>query len=126
MRFILLALLVLAACSQEVSSDTNNALREFLKGSSKPAVIKFYADWCDSCKDYAPTYTKVQAQQSKQVNFYSVDVDDKSSSKLIRQLKISRIPVTYFISRDRNNVSKKMGSLTEQELSGAAKNLLII
>ncbi len=126
MRCILLALLVLAACSQEVSSDTNNALREFLKGSSKPAVIKFYADWCDSCKDYAPTYTKVQAQQSKQVNFYSVDVDDKSSSKLIRQLKISRIPVTYFISRDRNNVSKKMGSLTEQELSGAAKNLLII
>lgn len=126
MRFILLALLVLAACSQEVSSDTNNALREFLKGSSKPAVIKFYADWCDSCKDYAPTYTKVQAQQSKQVNFYSIDVDDKSSSKLIRQLKISRIPVTYFISRDRNNVSKKMGSLTEQELSGAAKNLLII
>ncbi len=126
MRFILLALLVLAACSQEVSSDTNNALREFLKGSSKPAVIKFYADWCDSCKDYAPTYTKVQAQQSKQVNFYSVDVDDKSSSKLIRQLKISRIPVTYFISRDRNNVSKKMGSLTEQELSSAAKNLLII
>ncbi len=126
MRFLSLVLILfLFSCSQEVSSATSTALEAFLKGSKKPAVIKFYADWCESCQDYAPTYTKVQAAQKKQLDFYSVDIDDKLNAKLIKQLKISRIPVTYFVTKDRKTITKKMGPISEQDLLTSAKTLLI-
>jgi|GEM_PF-2509365 len=128
MRFlglVLVSLFTLSACAQQATGAKLTALETFLKGSTKPAVIKFYADWCDSCKEYAPAYSKVQAKQAKTVDFYSVDVDDKSAAKLVRQLKISRIPVTYFVSKDRKTISKKMGPLTEGDLSASAQKLLI-
>jgi thioredoxin-like negative regulator of GroEL len=123
MRLLSLALFILLPLA--VFAATSTALETFLKGSKKPAVIKFYADWCESCKDYAPTYSKVQAAQNKQLDFYSVDVDDKLNAKLIKQLKISRIPVTYFVTKDRKTISKKMGPLAEQDLTTSVKKLLI-
>ncbi len=127
MRFISLVLtfLVSACTQQEVSSATATALNDFLKGSTKPAIIKFYADWCESCKDYAPIYSKVQATQSKSVDFYSLNIDDKKNQALLKQLKISRIPVTYFISKDRRTVTKKLGPLYESELKAKAQGLLL-
>ncbi len=122
----LVSILFFTACSLQAPSGAKpTALETFLKGSTRPAVIKFYADWCESCKEYEPVYSKVQASQSKRIDFYSLNVDDKKNQALLKQLKISRIPVTYFISKDRRIITKKLGPLYESELKAKVQGLLI-
>ncbi len=121
----LLCIFFLFACSQGNSDASSSTLKQFLEGSNKPAVLKFYADWCDSCKEYAPVFAKVQSTQSKAIDFYAIDIDDKKNAKLIKELKISRIPVSYFVSKDRQRVSKELGPLSEAELKANIQKLLI-
>ena len=116
---LLLTLIIclLTACSvAEQPVNAGEALDEFLKASHKPAVLKFYADWCASCKEYAPTYDKVKAEFSSSVDFYSIDIDQKKYKKLLKEIKISRIPDTIFVSDDRNNVSRQIGPIDYQKL----------
>ena len=115
--FLTLALCLLTACSvAEQPVNAGEALDEFLKGSKKPAVLKFYADWCASCKEYAPAYDKVSKELGSTVDFYKIDIDQKKYKKLIKEIKISRIPDTIFVSEDRNNVTRQIGPLTTKEL----------
>ncbi len=124
--FLLISLVSIAACSQHLAVKAgSSALDSFLKGSSKPAVIKFYADWCDSCKVYQPTFSKAQVTHSKSVDFYSVNVDDPKNQALMKQFKISRIPVTYFISKDRLTINKRLGPISGADLQSNIKRLLI-
>jgi thiol-disulfide isomerase/thioredoxin len=109
-------LLVLSGCAQNMPSEMP-ALKNFLKDSNKPAVIKFYADWCKTCKSYAPTFEKVAGDLSNTVDFFSVDVDDKASKALVKEFKIAQIPVTLIASGDRIKVLKQYGPLSYNKLT---------
>ena len=109
-------LLVLSGCAQQLPSEMP-ALKSFLKESNKPAVIKFYADWCKTCKSYAPTFEKVAEDLSNTVDFFSVDVDDKASKALVKEFKIAQIPVTLIASQDRLKVLKQYGPLSYNKLT---------
>ncbi len=118
---ILLALLIslLTACTQQMPSNTGEgqALQTLLKDSQKVAIIKFHAKWCASCKTYAPTFAKVKSQLQDQADFFEIDVDDAKNKALVKELKVARIPETVFVSIDRKNVFKKLGPLSETDLS---------
>lgn len=125
---ILSLIFILNSCTSNVSSEKANssgALKELLKDSSKPAVLKFYAEWCTSCKEYAPTFEKVSAKYKGQVDFISVDADAKKNAALVKDLKISRIPETVFVSVDRNTVTKRLGPIGEASLEKAVNSLII-
>ncbi len=93
-----------------------SALESLLESSSKPAVIKFYATWCSSCKDYAPSYNAVKNKLSSEVDFFEIDIDKKDSKKLVRELRISRIPETIFVTKNRKNVSRELGAISAESL----------
>ncbi len=115
--------------NQETASKTSNnqaigpELTKFLEASSKPAAIKFYAEWCSSCERYAPTFAAVKAELADQADFYEVDIDQSQFKLLTKELKISRIPMTVFVSQDRQNLSKKLGALTKDSLTNKVKHL---
>lgn len=108
----------------EASLDAESPLGQFLSESEKPAVIKFYADWCSTCKKYEPTYNEVASEMGTAVDFYRVNVDDANFKGLLRQLKISRIPETVFVNQSRTNVSKKLGSIPKVKLEKLINNNL--
>lgn len=41
--------------------------------NGKPTIIDFYADWCASCKEMAPSMRSVETQYKDRINFISVD-----------------------------------------------------
>jgi thiol-disulfide isomerase/thioredoxin len=125
---ILSLVFLLSSCSDDLSSSqntSNETLKTLLKDSTKVAVIKFYADWCTSCKEYAPAFAKVSAKYSGKVDFISVDADDKANAALVKELKISRIPETVFVSADRSSVSKRLGPIGQESLERAIDKLII-
>ncbi len=135
MRKLLLALftvMVLTGCGpQEVNSSpsanvptaSEGALKSFLGESSKPAVLKFYASWCASCKQYAPVFEQVKKSMSDSVDFYEIDVDAASSKAITRELRIARIPETAFVSADRSTITKKLGPISAADLTKLVEEL---
>ena len=102
-----------------------SALESLLESSSKPAVIKFYAEWCGSCKDYGPSYSAVKSKMSSQVDFFEIDIDKKTNKDLVRELRVARIPETIFVSKNRKNVSRELGALSEEGLKQLIQTKLI-
>jgi thiol-disulfide isomerase/thioredoxin len=102
-----------------------SSLGQFLASSSKPAVIKFYAEWCSTCKKYDPTYKEIKEKFGAVVDFYEVDVDDNQYKDLINQLKVSRIPETVFVNLERTNVSKVLGSIPRVKLEKLIESQLL-
>ena len=106
------------AISEEKHSKTE--LQKFLdsKGSKRVAVIKFYADWCGTCRDYQPQYAAAKASlKDANVDFYEVNVDQKEYSALIKELKVGLIPITYFVSQDRKSIENRVGYISSGQLA---------
>lgn len=121
----------LTACNKdkmdtELSAEqaTSNPLSELLVDSDKPAVIKFHAEWCSTCKSYAPRFEAAKEEFSDEVDFYDIDVDDSRYKSLVKYGKISRIPDTFFVSADRQNVSRKLGSIPRTKLEAIINDLI--
>jgi|688.fasta_scaffold00367_40 thiol-disulfide isomerase/thioredoxin len=128
----------LTSCSslESKSSGTDTAiskenhpkteLQKFLdsKGSKRVAVIKFYADWCGTCRDYQPQYAAAKASlKDANVDFYEVNVDQKEYSALIKELKVGLIPITYFVSQDKKSIENRVGYISSGQLSEKVQSL---
>jgi thioredoxin 1 len=100
----------------QLTVKSESPLGAFLANSNKSAVLKFYADWCSTCKSYEPVFNKISAEYKDKVDFYSIDVDKSEYKNLIKQLKISRIPETVFVNQDRTSVVKKLGAIRRKKL----------
>ena len=130
----LLLVFTLVSCNSDQVSNSGQApatisaespLGQFLASSSKPAVIKFHAEWCSTCKKYKPTFEKVATDMANNIDFYEVDVDDAQYKGLLKQLKVSRIPETVFVTMDRTNVTKKLGAIPRVKLEKLITTQLI-
>lgn len=100
-----------------------HTLKSFLKDSEKPAVLKFYADWCVTCKAYAPDFEKVKNELASDVDFYSINIDDASSKALVKEFKIAHIPVTAFVSKDRASITKQFAPISYANLKKKVNEL---
>jgi len=83
-------------------------------------VIKFYATWCGPCKAYAPVFNKVAEELGNDVEFVDIDVDQDTSG-LAAEYKVMSIPTTVVI-KEGNNVSRKTGGMSENELKSLIFN----
>lgn len=117
---VILAIGTLSACSpaqtKKLDVQERPALKALLENSNRPAVIKFHALWCASCRQYAPSFEAV-AKVTSGVDFISINIDAQEYKDLVREFKISRIPDTAFVSADRATVYKKLGPLSEKTLT---------
>ena len=128
--FLIVSLvLCLGSCTAQTSSNSQSVvgpeLTKFLTNSKKPAVLKFYADWCSSCKELQPSYKKVSNIYSSKVDFYEIDIDKKANKALIKELKISRIPETIFVNQARTSLNCKLGVMPEADFSKRIELILV-
>lgn len=86
-------------------------------------IYDFKASWCGPCRAYSPIFEKVSKNpEFKNITFESVDVDDKE--ELAAKYNIRNIPTTIFVNDADEEVGRRLGYLTEAELTSLIKEKL--
>ena len=78
-----------------------------------PAVIDFYADWCQPCKMLAPTIEKLSKDYDGKVVFYKVNTENEP--ELSGAFGIQSIPSLLFIPME-GQPQMAAGALPEPQL----------
>ena len=63
-----------------------------------PAVIDFWAPWCEPCRMVGPIIDELSEEYEGKVNFYKVNVDDEQ--ELAGVFGIRSIPSMLFVPKD--------------------------
>lgn len=87
-------------------------------------IIKFSAEWCGPCKTLAPIFHKVsQLEEYNDVQFKEVDIDEEENADLVTKCQIRNIPTIIVLDENEQIVKRLVGSMTEQQLTTALKEL---
>lgn len=87
----------------------------------KLVVIDFNATWCGPCKQFAPHFDAVAAENAGNAVFYSVDVD--KHPELAAQYGVESIPMVVYIKPD-GTTQSSVGYMDKEQFAAAvASNL---
>lgn len=86
-----------------------------------PAVIDFYADWCQPCKMIAPILEDLAEEYEDKVDIYKVDTGQEQ--ELAAAFGIRSIPTLLFIPKDGKPQMAK-GALPKKEFQRVFKEVL--
>lgn len=82
-------------------------------------VVKFYADWCELCKPYAPAYESVAQDYSTFAKFFQVDVD--KYPEIQQEFEINGLPRTLVL--DSGKVVDTISGANDSRLTRTLKSL---
>lgn len=85
------------------SDDPSEQLQDALEGN-KLIVIKFYADWCGTCRAIAPSFNAVKKAYKSKVVFITVNVDE--NTELSNKFNIRLLPTIYAINPKTNDMTQ--------------------
>jgi len=77
-------------------------------------VIKFYADWCNPCRMYGPTFDRVKQDLQDIIEFTEVNVE-QDTDNLSGEYKVKGIPTTVLIE-DGEVKKSQSGRMAELQL----------
>ncbi len=81
---------------KEIFDYENN--KEWKYEGTLPAVIDFYADWCQPCKMVAPIIEELSTEYEGKVNFFKIDTE--AEQELAGAFGVQSIPSLLFIPVD--------------------------
>lgn len=87
-----------------------------------PALIDFYADWCQPCKMVAPVLEELSEEYADKVKIYKVDTEVEQ--ELASVFGIKSIPSLLFIPTE-GKPQMAQGALPKDALSEAINNILL-
>lgn len=87
---------------------------------TKPAVIDFYADWCQPCKTIAPILDELD-NELEGVDFYKINTEEQQ--ELAATFGIQSIPSILFIPVE-GDPQMAMGALPKQTFMEAINQIL--
>ena len=90
------------------------------QANGKPTLIEFYADWCTSCQQMAPTIGELESSYSDDVNFVMLNVDNTKWLPELTQYRVNGIPHFEFLDGRGQSLGTAIG---EQPKSILASNL---
>jgi thioredoxin len=106
--------------NEKVFDYTNGGEWEF-KGT-KPAIIDFYADWCNPCKMIAPILEELSMEYPN-IDFYKVNTE--TENKLASVFGIRSIPSILFVPLT-GQPQMAMGALPKETFKKAITEILLL
>jgi thioredoxin len=87
----------------------------------KPAIIDFYADWCQPCKMVEPILEEISQEYNGKVDVFRVDTEDQQ--ELAAMFGIRSIPSILFIPKG-EQPQMAQGALPKDTFEKAIKDVL--
>ena len=79
-------------------------------GSSRVAVMGFFADWCPHCKDYKPEFDKAkQANKNPDIIYHRFDGDTQEGKDAMQQYEVRGFPTVKLYLCNTNEVVPYQG-----------------
>ena len=96
--------------------------KEWKYEGTLPAIIDFYADWCQPCKMVAPVLEELAREYAGQIMIYKVNTEEEQ--ELASVFGIQSIPTILFIPKE-GQPQAAMGALPKQTFEKAIKDVLL-
>lgn len=88
-----------------------------------PAIIDFYADWCQPCKMVAPVLEDLAKEYEGKITIYKVDTE--SEHELSAVFGIQSIPTLLFVPKE-GQPQAAMGALPKKTFEKVIKDVLLV
>lgn len=98
------------------------AEKEWKYEGTLPAIIDFYADWCQPCKMVAPVLEDLAREYAGKIMIYKVNTEEEQ--ELASVFGIQSIPTLLFIPKE-GQPQAAMGALPKQTFEKVIKDLLL-
>jgi thioredoxin 1 len=98
------------------------ANKEWKYEGTLPAIVDFYADWCQPCKMVAPILEDLASEYAGKIMIYKVNTEEEQ--ELASVFGIQSIPTLLFIPKE-GNPQTAMGALPKQTFEQAIKDVLL-
>jgi len=96
--------------------------KEWKYEGTLPAIIDFYADWCQPCKMVAPVLEDLASEYAGKIMIYKVNTEEEQ--ELASVFGIQSIPTILFIPKE-GQPQAAMGALPKQTFEKAIKDVLL-
>ena len=96
--------------------------KEWKYEGDKPAIIDFYADWCNPCRQLSPLVEEIAKEYEGKIVVYKVDTEIEKS--LAQNLGISGLPTLLFIPA-KGEPQLSVGLLPKESLVKAINEVLL-
>jgi thioredoxin 1 len=96
--------------------------KEWKYEGTLPAIIDFYADWCQPCKMVAPVLEDLASEYAGKIMIYKVNTEEEQ--ELASVFGIQSIPTLLFIPME-GQPQAAMGALPKQTFEKVIKDVLL-
>ena len=104
-----------------VKHITQDQFAEEVTQAALPVVVDFYATWCGSCRQLAPTMDSLAEQYAGKIKFVKVNVDE--SPKLAQTFQVEGIPMLVFLQNGKAT-GTSVGMIAKEDLILRLNSLL--
>lgn len=88
----------------------------------KPAILDYYASWCNPCKALSPILEELAKEYEGKVDFYKIDTEDQQ--ELAAMFGIRSIPSILFIPKD-GQPQMATGMMPKEKLKQVIEDILL-
>lgn len=97
--------------------------KEWKYEGSLPAIIDFYADWCQPCKMVAPVLEGLASEYAGKIMVYKINTEEEQ--ELASVFGIQSIPTLLFIPKE-GQPQAAMGALPKETFEKVIKDVLLV
>ena len=68
--------------SDHIQALSDSTFDETIKGSDKPVLVDFWAEWCGPCKMIAPVLEEIASESGDKLQIVKLNVDDNPNTAM--------------------------------------------